>query len=168
MKKFLALIGIIIVVIVILAIIGKKKGVDPMTSPEEVNDVDNMEEMDMGDTTTGTPSETSGTTAGVDVGVSINTSANAKTFNVTGKNFEYSTKEMKVKKGDTVTVKFTSTGGFHDFVVDGIAGAATARVSDGQSASVTFVADKAGTYEFYCSVGNHRQMGMVGKFIVEA
>jgi len=32
---------------------------------------------------------------------------------------------------------------------------------------VTFVADKAGEYEFYCSVGQHRANGMVGKLIVK-
>src|SRR3990167_9256749 len=37
----------------------------------------------------------------------------------------------------------------------------------GQSASVEFTADKAGGFEYYCSVGTHRAMGMVGAFIVE-
>jgi uncharacterized cupredoxin-like copper-binding protein len=32
---------------------------------------------------------------------------------------------------------------------------------------VQFVADKTGTFEFYCSVGNHRQMGMVGTLVVQ-
>lgn len=33
--------------------------------------------------------------------------------------------------------------------------------------SVTFVADETGTFEYYCSVGNHRGQGMIGKLIVE-
>ena len=41
------------------------------------------------------------------------------------------------------------------------------RKATGQIDEVEFVVDKAGTFEYYCSVGNHRQMGMVGKLIVE-
>lgn len=92
--------------------------------------------------------------------------AGATVFNVTGKNFEFSVKEMKVKKGDTVTVNFESTGGFHDWVVDEFK-AATKQVNPGTKTSVTFVADKAGTFEYYCSVGKHRASGMVGTLIVE-
>jgi len=40
-------------------------------------------------------------------------------------------------------------------------------VTPGTPTSVTFVADKTGTFEYYCSVGNHRAQGMVGKLIVE-
>ncbi len=90
----------------------------------------------------------------------------APVFTMTGKNFEFSTKEMKVKKGDKVTVNFESSSGFHDWVVDEFK-AATKQVNPGTKTSITFVADKTGTFEYYCSVGKHRQSGMVGKLIVE-
>jgi len=92
--------------------------------------------------------------------------AAVKTFNVTGQNFAFSLKEIRVAKGDKVKINFESVGGFHDLVIDGY-GQATTKVSDGQKASIEFTADKPGTFEYYCSVGSHRQMGMVGKFIVE-
>ena len=41
------------------------------------------------------------------------------------------------------------------------------RVSDGQTKEFSFTPEKAGTYEFYCSVGNHREMGMKGILFVE-
>lgn len=91
---------------------------------------------------------------------------NAKIFNITGKMFSFSQTEMRVKKGDTVTVNFESTEGLHDWVVDEF-DAATAQVRPGTKTSVTFVAEKVGTFEYYCAVGQHRQMGMVGKLIVE-
>jgi len=100
----------------------------------------------------------------VDADVSIN--AEAEVFNITGHNFTFSQTEIRVKEGDTVTINFSSTDGFHDWVVDEFA-VATARVNTGDSTSVTFVADKAGTYEYYCSVGSHRANGMVGTLIVE-
>lgn len=89
-----------------------------------------------------------------------------KTFDVKGVNFAFDVKEIRVKKGDKVTINFESSEGFHDWVVDEFK-AATKQVNPGTPTSVTFVADKAGTFEYYCSVGKHRQNGMVGKLIVE-
>lgn len=87
-------------------------------------------------------------------------------INVEGENFSFSPSEIKVKKGDTVTINFKSVGGFHDLKIDEL-NVATKQLQDGENDSVTFVADKAGTFEFYCSVGQHRQMGMVGTLVVE-
>jgi len=87
-------------------------------------------------------------------------------FTVLGRNFEYDIKEMRVKEGDTVTITFRSNGGTHDWVVDEF-NAATEQVSTDGETTVTFVADKKGTFEYYCSVGSHREQGMVGNLIVE-
>ena len=89
------------------------------------------------------------------------------TFDISGVNFAFDVEEMRVKKGDTVTVNFTSESGFHDWVVDEF-DAATAQVKDGEgTTSVTFVADQTGEFEYYCSVGQHRAQGMIGTLIVE-
>ena len=90
----------------------------------------------------------------------------AVSFDVTGKNFEFNMKEIKVKEGDTVTINFKSESGFHDFVLDEF-NVRTEQLQSGGTESVTFVANKKGTFEYYCSVGSHRSMGMVGKLIVE-
>lgn len=89
-----------------------------------------------------------------------------KTFNVSMANFSFDVKEMKVKKGDTVTVNVKNNEGFHDWVIDDF-NTRTKQLKAGESATVTFVADKTGTFEYYCSVGQHRKFGMVGKLIVE-
>lgn len=90
-----------------------------------------------------------------------------KIFNVSGQNFSFTPDEIRVKKGDKVKVNFTNAGGWpHDFVADAF-NARTTQVSAGGSSSVEFVADKTGTFEYYCSVGQHRQNGMKGKLIVE-
>ncbi|MDP3995251.1 MAG: cupredoxin domain-containing protein [bacterium] len=93
-------------------------------------------------------------------------SGESYSINITGKNFEFSDTEIRVKKGDTITVNFTSTDGFHDWMVPGL-GVATDQVNTGESASVTFTAEEAGEFEYYCSVGSHRQLGMVGMLIIE-
>lgn len=92
--------------------------------------------------------------------------SNAIVFNITGKMFEYSIKEIRVKKGDLVTINFESTDGLHDIVNDEI-GFRTEAVNPGKKTSLTFLADKTGTFEYYCSIGQHRQNGMVGKLIIE-
>lgn len=89
-----------------------------------------------------------------------------KVFNVTGFNYGYDVSEIRVQEGDTVTINLSVSDGFHDWVLDEFS-AATAQIRAGGLASVTFVADRAGTYEYYCSVGAHRAQGMVGTLIVE-
>lgn len=74
--------------------------------------------------------------------------------------------ELRVKKGDTVRIEFTSTNGLHDWMVDEF-DAATEQVPTDETTYVTFVADQTGTFEYYCSVGQHRANGMLGKLIVE-
>jgi plastocyanin len=89
-----------------------------------------------------------------------------KEFTVTAENFAFSQNEIRVKKGDTVKINFTSTDGFHDWVVDEF-DAATERVNTGGTTSVEFVASETGEFSYYCSVGSHRQLGMEGMLIVE-
>ena len=102
----------------------------------------------------------------LDAELSLGLSADTKVFNVRGVDHAFDLKEIRVNKGDTVTINFESTEGYHDWVVDTF-DAATAKVQPGTPTSVTFVADEAGTFEYYCSVGNHRAQGMVGTLIVE-
>ena len=92
--------------------------------------------------------------------------SDVKEFNVVGTPFEFDLKEIKVSKGDTVRIMFTNGQGTHDWVVDEF-NARTKITQTGDTDMIEFVADKTGTFEYYCSVGNHRQMGMVGKLIVE-
>ncbi len=89
-----------------------------------------------------------------------------KEFDVSAKNFQFSVKEIRVNKGDFVRINFKSESGFHDWTVDEF-NAKTKQLNAGQGDSVDFTVDKTGTFEFYCSVGTHRQMGMVGKLIIE-
>jgi plastocyanin len=82
--------------------------------------------------------------------------------------FGYDQKELTVKKGQTVQITLTNSGKMpHDWVVDEIAGAKTQMIKNGETTTIAFVADTAGEFEYYCSVGQHRQQGMVGKLIVE-
>ncbi len=99
-------------------------------------------------------------------GAGMMESPHVETVSLTAKSFSFSQTEIRVKKGGTVKINLASTDGFHDLVIDEF-NARTSRISTGQSASTEFVASKTGTFEYYCSVGTHRQMGMVGQLIVE-
>ncbi len=85
---------------------------------------------------------------------------------VEGSNYKFSPATLKVKKGDTVKLAFKSTGGIHNLVIDEF-GVETSQLGEGEEEEVEFVADKTGTFEYYCSVANHRAMGMTGKLVVE-
>ena len=110
----------------------------------------------------GTP-EASGST-GTAGNATADTSA-TKEFSVTNSGFIFSPKTITVKKGDHVKITYTNGGGTHNFIIDGY-GVGTKIIKTGESDSIEFTADKTGTFESFCSVGNHRAMGMVGKFIV--
>lgn len=85
---------------------------------------------------------------------------------VTGSSFKFDPAEIKVKKGDTVKITFKNIGGRHDFTLPDF-NVKTNTLQSGQEETVQFVADKTGTFEYFCSVGNHREMGMKGNLIVE-
>ncbi|MBX9765576.1 cupredoxin domain-containing protein [Patescibacteria group bacterium] len=118
----------------------------------------------MGDTPammedTNAPKDTgSGQSAG------MTTESTIKEFTVDGTNFKFSPELLSVKKGDTVRIKFVNSQGFHDFVIDEFK-VATPQIKEGE-AVVEFVADKVGSFEYYCSVGSHRAMGMKGTLSV--
>jgi plastocyanin len=85
---------------------------------------------------------------------------------VKGMNYSFDVAEIRTKVNQKVTVDFVNTEGTHDFIIDEFK-VNTGRVKEGESKTVTFTPTKKGTYEYYCSVGNHRVMGMKGKLIVE-
>ena len=88
-----------------------------------------------------------------------------KEFTVHAGNFFFAPKTLSVKKGDTVKITLVNDDGFHDLRIDEF-NVATPRISGGAKASVTFTATKTGTFEYYCSVGDHRAMGMKGTLTV--
>jgi plastocyanin len=138
----------------------------PMTEPENIQDESVMLDNQMDEMGATEEDNSMSDDSMLSDDADMEQSGEEVKINLTGKNFEFSQKEIRVKQGAKVTVNFTSENGFHDWVVDEF-NAATEQVNTGGSTSVTFVADKAGTFEYYCSVGQHREMGMFGQLIVE-
>lgn len=93
------------------------------------------------------------------------TEGSVKTFTMNTGAFYFKPDTITVKKGDTVKLSITNDGGFHNFTLDEFNVAA--QLPAGKATEVSFVASKAGTFEFYCSVMDHRARGQKGKLIVE-
>ncbi len=89
-----------------------------------------------------------------------------KTIEVEAGSYYYKPNIITVKKGGKVKIIMRSVSLVHDFVIDEL-NVKMPLVKNGDTGTVEFTADKLGTFEYYCSVGQHRQLGMVGKLIVE-
>lgn len=98
------------------------------------------------------------------VDAEANTSA-IKEFTISNDHFSYTPNNITVKKGDNVKITFNNTGGTHDLKIDEFA-VATPILGANKSATVEFKATKTGSFQYYCSVGNHRAMGMWGTLTV--
>lgn len=85
---------------------------------------------------------------------------------VEGGAFFFKPNVIKAKKNQKVTIEFQNVGGNHDFTIDEF-NVKTKTIGPGETAKVEFTPSKTGSFEFYCSISNHRQMGMKGTLIVE-
>lgn len=84
-------------------------------------------------------------------------------------NFSFSTTQINAKPGDVVEVFLVTSEGNHDFVLDEL-GVKSSVLASGETETIRFTVPESAagqTYEFYCSVGNHRALGMVGTLVVE-
>ena len=188
MNKYLPLIGIALIAIgIYLFFAGNDEAVNnkdelTATSTEEVaSTTDGLDETDLvpedtgasaaaGTQLAGTPVATSTADGQVLIGgdaVATPEDDGTAAFTVIGDNFSYDIKEMRVKEGDEVTITFRSNEGRHDWAIDEFDARTEVVGPDGGDTTVTFTADRVGNFEYYCSVGSHRQLGMVGRLIVE-
>lgn len=96
----------------------------------------------------------------------IDPNAPVKEFTIDGSNFSFNPSTITVNKGDTVKIIFKDDDGTHNLAIDGY-NVSTNVIGGGSRDSIQFVADKAGSFEYFCSVGAHRDLGMTGTLIVK-
>ncbi len=72
-----------------------------------------------------------------------------RTFEIDARQYAYSPSELKVNAGDTVTLQLVSADVVHGLYVDGYD--ISVEADPGQSATLTFVADKPGSFRFRCN-----------------
>lgn len=90
----------------------------------------------------------------------------ARRIELTGSDFAFDKKEIRVKKSEKVAILFRNVGGTHNFIIDTLQ-INTPLIEMGQETLVDLPTDKPGTYEYYCSFNGHRMLGMSGKLIIE-
>jgi cytochrome c oxidase subunit 2 len=71
-------------------------------------------------------------------------------FRIEARRFEYSPSEIRVNPGDRVTIELAAMDVAHGLSIDGYGLSVTAE--PGQSASLTFIADRSGTFRIRCTV----------------
>lgn len=82
---------------------------------------------------------------------------------VEGDEFSFSPQTISLIAGEKVRLTFRNTGNTsHNLTIEGT-DIATKTVSSRGSDVIEFTAPETGTYTFYCSVGNHRALGMEGE-----
>jgi len=87
-------------------------------------------------------------------------------IHVTASKYKFDPGEIHVKKGETVKLILTATDHDHGIKLDEFH--INQKIQKGTPATVEFVADKAGTFSFKCSVFcGIGHGGMKGKLIVE-
>jgi heme/copper-type cytochrome/quinol oxidase subunit 2 len=74
----------------------------------------------------------------------------ARAFRIEAGQFAYSPSELYVNPGDTVVIDLVSTDVVHGLYVDGYG--ISVEADPGQTATLTFVADKPGSFRFRCNV----------------
>lgn len=122
-------------------------------------------------TQTPTPPVTSTSKPTEDVLETTNSSDSAMTegvkeINIESQGLKFTTTEIRVKKGETVRLTYKNNQGNHDWTIDEF-NAKTKVLAAGQQETIEFVADKTGSFEYYCSVPGHRAAGLKGMLIVE-
>lgn len=165
--------GVVIVVLVLLGLGGLVLAKNMMAKPE----MKKTDSMVMEDSKTSAsiepqgmiPTPTSETTTDTSMQgetMMISDSSAAEVIKMDMGAFYYKPAMIKVKKGQKVRIELTSKDMMHDFNIDALK-VKSPIVKAGETATVEFVADQVGTFEYYCSVGQHRKNGQVGTLIVE-
>ncbi len=80
--------------------------------------------------------------------------------------FYYKPDTITVKKGQKVKIEMKSADMMHDFIIDELE-VKMPITQSGDTGVVEFTADTVGSFEYYCSVGQHKANGQVGTLIVE-
>lgn len=73
-----------------------------------------------------------------------------RTFRIEASRFAYTPSILKVNRGDRVTINLVSTDVVHGLAVDGYGLEMTG--DPGQTARLTFIADRSGAFRFRCSI----------------
>ena len=104
---------------------------------------------------------------GGDDGEEATNGTSSQTFSITESDFTLTPATVTIDAAGTYTFEATNDGGVdHSLEIEGSGvEEVTETIGPGESASIT-VDLESGTYEMYCPIGNHRDLGMSGEVTV--
>lgn len=80
--------------------------------------------------------------------------------------FKFMPATLTLKKGEKVRLVLKNIGKMpHNFVIDEL-GVQTKTISPDDEGTIEFTPSEVGTFEYYCSIGQHRANGMKGMLTV--
>lgn len=95
------------------------------------------------------------------------TQGEVREITVAGSEYKFTPSSLVVTEGERLKITFQNTGKLpHNLTIDELR-VATDTIAGGKTTTVEFTANKTGTFSMYCSVGNHRALGMEGEVEVK-
>lgn len=86
---------------------------------------------------------------------------------VEASDFKLTPAKITFKKGEKIKIVFKNNGKLpHNLTITEL-GVATKTITPGEEDSLEFIPAKGGQFSMFCSVGNHRQLGVEGSILVE-
>lgn len=167
MKKYTWMILLLVAVYGVYAYSNKSDSEDVMVKDESVENVMVKDDTMMESTHSGDAMMEEESDADGDAMMSasdLDSNMSVVDYAIDLANFSFSPSLIEVEAGQTIKVKLVNTQGTHDFVIDDL-GVSTKIIATGSEEVVEIVipADASGSeYVFYCSIGNHRALGMTG------
>lgn len=135
-----------------------------------------------GDTNGGTTNDGTGSNGGLDATATPGTGGGGTgaggTLEIEMIDIDYSQDQIDATAGEELTIDFENTGALeHTFTITEIDADVSGDfqtdeydidvvLNAGESATLSFTPNEAGTYEFWCTVAGHREAGMVGTLTV--
>jgi nitrite reductase (NO-forming) len=93
------------------------------------------------------------------------TKPETKQITLLAEDIEWSSDLIEAEAGQMIELTITNTGALdHDFVIEELD--LDILLVSGQSETVTFVVNEAGTYEYICNIPGHQDAGMVGELVI--
>lgn len=94
-----------------------------------------------------------------------NMTGQVKEFILRASNYEFDPEIMVASRGDLIRITLIDTSGTHNLFIDGY-NVRSNTLNRGEEQVIEFVADKEGSFDFWCEVGDHRSRGMEGELLI--
>lgn len=156
MKNLFIVVGIVLIAVVGYMVFNQNNSQEQVSEDAMTEEVKPSEDAMMEDKTSEEAGDAMGETDSVEFD-----------YEITMESYAFTPSVLEAEAGQTLRIKVTTLNGMHDFVIDEL-DVASQVLTEGKEEilEITIPEDAEGEYTFYCSVGNHRALGMEGTLTV--